>query len=148
MSLSTLHLTLLTDLDGAVKIGQTLALDGARLLAGSWAVLDGQRLVIDLPTQTLIIRRSDGVVLEAIRSAGLTLLGVDETGERAIFSEDLSWNYQVWVLADRRWMDNPDPDFPRFILEEDGQSAWLIDLDTQHRCRLEELPPAELRRSA
>ncbi len=65
-----------------------------------------------------------------------------------IVSEDLSWNYQVWSLEKGCWLANPDPDFPRFILEEDGVCAWMVDLDTGDRYQLEELPPQEVRFSA
>ena len=107
-----------------------------------------ERLVLDTDEQTVIVRCEDGEVLQTIDSAGMTLLGVDGDGQLAIFSEDLSWNYQVWDLERKRWLLNPDPDFPRFILEEDGVSAWMVDLDTGDRYRLEELPPEEIRRSA
>ena len=142
MSLKHLHLAPVTNIQSV--------LEGARLPTTGWVSLPGlpERLVLDTTEQTIIVRCEDGEVLQTITSAGMTLLGIDGDGRLAIFSEDLSWNYQVWDLEKKRWMANPDPDFPRFILEEDGVSAWMVDLDTGDRYRLEELPPEELRRSA
>mgnify|MGYP005675898345 CR=1 FL=1 len=142
MSLKHLHLAPVTNIHSV--------LEGARLPTSGWVAMPGlpERLVLDTDEQTVIVRCEDGEVLQTIDSAGMTLLGVDGDGQLAIFSEDLSWNYQVWDLERKRWLLNPDPDFPRFILEEDGVSAWMVDLDTGDRYRLEELPPEEIRRSA
>ena len=142
MSLKHLHLAPVTNIHSV--------LEGARLPTSGWVVMPGlpQRLVLDTDEQTIIVRCKDGEVLHTIESAGMTLLGVDGDGHLAIFSEDLSWNYQLWDLENGCWFTNTDPDFPRFILEEDGVSAWMVDLDTGDRYRLEELPPEEIRRSA
>ena len=142
MSLKSLHLAPVTSIHNV--------LEGARLPTVGWVSLPGEpkRLVQDAEEQTVIVSGDDGTVLQTIDSAGKTLLGIDGEGVLAIFSEDLSWNYQVWDLNTQTWLDNPDPDFPRFILEEDGVSAWLVDLETGDRYRLEELPPEEIRRTA
>lgn len=142
MSLKHLHLAPVTNIQSV--------LEGARLPTSGWVAMPGlpERLVLDTAEQTIIIHCEGGEIEQTIPSEGMTLLGVDGDGQMAIFSEDLSWNYQVWDLEKRTFLSNPDPDFPRFILEEDGVSAWMVDLDTGDRYRLEELPPEELRRSA
>jgi hypothetical protein len=129
MSLKHLHLAPVTNIHSV--------LEGACLPTTGWLTMPGlpERLVLDTPEQTIIVRSEDGGVLSTIPSEGLTLLGVDGDGRLMIFSEGC-------------WLANPDPDFPRFILEEDGVCAWMVDLDTGDRYQLEELPPQEVRFSA
>ena len=142
MSLKHLHLAPVTNIHRV--------LEGAHLPTTGWLTMPGlpERLVLDTTEQTVIIRRDDGAVLQTIDTKGKTLIGVDGEGLLAIFSEDLSWSYQIWALDQDCWLSNPDPDFPRFILEEDGVTAWMVDLDTGDRYRLEELPAQEVRVSA
>ncbi|MFT5682333.1 MAG: hypothetical protein ACI8RZ_003251 [Myxococcota bacterium] len=142
MSLKHLHLAPVTNIHSV--------LEGAHLPTTGWLAMPGmpERLVLDTAEETVIVRRDDGSVLQTIETKGKTLIGIDGEGALAIFSEDLSWNYQVWDLSRGRWLANPDPDFPRFILEEDGVSAWMVDLDTGDRYRLEELPAEDVRASA
>lgn len=142
MSLTQLHLVPAQDIAMSCAIGEVLPLDDPQLSISGWGLL-GDRLVLDLPARTIIVARDSGIILDIIESDGMTLLGVDEAGTLAIFSDDLSWNYQVYPLDSRAWMDNDDPDFPRFVLEEDGEAAWLIDMDTNIRHRLQELVPVQ-----
>lgn len=148
MSLNSLHLTPLAGLAAGRTVGQLVSLDHVRLPAEGWAVLGTDQMILDLPDRTLIIDRCSGEILDDLRTTGMTLLGVDIDRRVAVFSEDLSWVYQAYNLRDRVWLDNPDPDFPRFVLEEDGEQAWLVDLDTDDRYPLEEILPIEARRTA
>lgn len=140
MSLTQLHLVPAQDIAMSCAIGEVLPLDDPQLAVSGWGLL-GDRLFIALPARTIIVARDTGVILDIIDSDGMTLLGVDEDGQLAIFSDDLSWNYQVYPFDARAWMDNDDPDFPRFVLEEDGDIAWLIDMDTNIRYHIQELVP-------
>jgi len=144
MSLNTLKLVPVADLSMSCTVGEALPISDPQRAIGGWGIL-GDRLVLDLASRTLVVARASGVVLDIIESGGLTLLGVDEDGEVAIFSDDLSWNYQLYTLSTGAWVDNADPDFPRFTLEEDGDAAWVVDLDTGDRYRLEELTPLKSR---
>ena len=113
------------------------------------AALDSDHLIADLGGRTLLMDRTSGEVRASFETVGLHLMGVDTYGLVAIFSEDLSWNIQVYDLCERRWLENTDPDFPRFVLEEDGDMAWVADVETGARYGVVELLSAEeLRRSA
>ncbi|MEL6343004.1 MAG: hypothetical protein AAFV53_07705 [Myxococcota bacterium] len=148
MSLNNLHLVPLAGLGEGRTVGQLVALDHVRLPAGGWAYLDGERMILDLPHRALVIRQSTGEILDDLRTEGMSLLGIDVDRRYAVFSEDLSWSYQLYDLRNQVWLDNPDPDFPRFILEEDGDDAWIIDLDSDDRMLLEEVPPIASRQTA
>jgi hypothetical protein len=147
MSLTQLHLIPVLDTTMSCAVGQVMPLDDPQLSLRCIALLD-DRVLIDLPTRTLVLDRNTGVILDIIESEGLTLLGVDEDGLIGIFSDDLSWNYQTYPFAEQAFLDNDDPDFPRFTLEEDSEGAWLFDMDTTIRYRLEELALDDTRRSA
>jgi len=68
----------------------------------------------------------------AIATPGLSYLGMTTDGQRLVFADDRSWDYQVYDLVVNRWLSNPDPDFPRFTLEGDVD-AVVVDLDTAER---------------
>ena len=100
------------------------------------------RLVVDYCGVSALLRRSDGAVLDAWRSADCTLLGVDVEGRFAFFTDDFSWNIQVYDLQAAAWIADADPDFPRFVMEEDGDRVWVVDLDTRSRYRVFEAESA------
>ena len=84
-----------------------------------------------------VLRRS-GVVVDAWTCRDRALLGVDVAGRYAFFSEDFSWNLRAYDLTTASWLDEPDPDFPRLTLEEDGDRLWIHDAETGCRHRLVE----------
>ena len=113
-----------------------------RLPAGAWTAAAGL-MVLDFPDRTLLIRGSQ--VIGALPTGGLLLIGLDEVGELAVFSEADSWHYRVYDLRQRAWLETADPLFPRFTLEEEQEGAVLMDLETGRLYRLTDLPPAEIR---
>lgn len=147
MSLTALTIVPAIGLSARCEIGQVLPIGDVHTSMGGWSVFRGN-LVLDLSERTLLVCRDTAVVIDIIESSGLSLLGFDEDGRVAIFSDDLSWDYQVYDLSSRSWLDNDDPDFPRFTLEEDAVSAWLLDLDTNIRYHLAEQAPIIDRQSA
>lgn len=100
-----------------------------------------EQLVVDYGEIAALLRRVDGAVLDSWSSRGCSLLGVDVEGRLAFFTDDWSWNILVYDLESAGWLTDADPDFPRFTLEEDGERAWIIDLDTRHRYRVIEASP-------
>lgn len=147
MPLTALTLVPVTDLSTRCEIGAVLPIGDVHTSLGGWSVFRGN-LVLDLSARTILVCRESAVVLDIIVSTGLSLLGFDDDGRVAIFSDDLSWDYQVYDLSTRTWLDNDDPDFPRFSLEDDGVSTWLIDLDTNARYHVAEPAPTLDRQSA
>jgi len=148
MSLNNLHLTPMTGLAQGLGVGARIQLEGARLTPSAWAILDAFRLILDLMEQTIIVDRSTGEILNIIESDGLTLLGMSRDKTIAVFSSDLSWDNQLYRIDERSWSQNEDPDFPRFVLEEDEHGASIIDLEIDERITIEQLLPYALRRTA
>lgn len=147
MSLQSLRLLPDPDLGIDCAIGHQLPLSEQHLFAEGWSSVRG-RLVLELVDRTVFVDRESGVVTDIVPSEGLTLLGVDTHGQFAIFSHDSSWSYALYNLTSRLWMDDDDPDFPRFVLEENEQQAWIVDLDNFNRYILEEHVPLVTERSA
>jgi hypothetical protein len=114
----------------------------ARTTAARVATLS-ERLVVDYSGISALQRRQDGAVLDSWSSRETTLLGVDVEGTLAFFTDDWSWNILVYDLNTSAWISDADPDFPRFVLEEDGERVWVVDLDTRHRYRVIEATAAE-----
>ena len=101
-----------------------------------------ERLVVDYGSISALLRRADGAVLDSWSSRDCSLLGVDVEGALAFFTDDWSWNIQVYDLSTGAWLTDTDPDFPRFTLDEDGECVWVLDLDTRHRHRIIEAATA------
>src|SRR5687767_2674444 len=90
----------------------------AAVLAGPDRILGGpDRAVVDYGGMSALVIDSTGAVLDSWPTQEMTLLGVDATGRLAVFSEDFTWNHQVYDLEAARWLENADPDLPRFVYE-------------------------------
>lgn len=58
--------------------------------------------------------------------SGFTLAGITADGALLVFSSDMSWNVIVYGVHSRKWSTNDDPDFPRWVIDND----LLYDLDS------------------